>query len=301
MIELQLTDPSPPLQSFDAIQVPDFTLITGLNGAGKTCFLSAMKEGTISVRRDGRGGRLRSVMHSGVDLAPRELATKGDRNPSDVRELAWEAFVKERTDYPQNFKEDRVHESFHYDLDEERVSFKIFSRGKRAADVTRDDFDAAFLAPPLHIDMFQHGFSHLFIAWRRLRHEHIVKAHEGAPALPLEAFQAAYGPPPWETFNKLVSDAGLDVEVVGPNMLDMGLYFPYMRRRSSGETMTMEMLSSGEKILMSFVIALFNAGDIMTRLTKPALLLLDEPDAHLHPAMAQRILRLRDRLKSLRE
>ena len=55
------------------------------------------------------------------------------------------------------------------------------------------------------------------------------------------------------------------------------------RNRSTGESYSVESLSSGEKILMSLCLAAFNRN--MGR-RQPGLLLLDELDAVLHPSMA---------------
>lgn len=293
MIELHLNNPLPPLHPFATLQLPNFTLITGLNGAGKTRLLTAIQEGDISADVDGIDAHYKILMHSGINMTPSELAPTGIAAPSDVRQEAWQEFSTMRAEHPEMLPKDGPDAVFHFESPTgELISFKFGTSGKTMAEITREDFNAAFMYYAPQVGMFQHSFAHLFVAWRRMRHEEIVKREEGAPAFTLEEFYARYGQPPWDILNRLLTDADLNIEVVGPNMLDMGDYYPYMRRRISGERLTMQTLSSGEKIMLSFVIALFNASERMVKLSLPSILLLDEPDAHLHPAMAQRILRL---------
>ena len=105
-------------------------------------------------------------------------------------------------------------------------------------------------------------------------------------------------PPPWNTLRKVLSDmrdeAGdnglFDFEFSDPDdyKIHMGNYEQFsfkaeMTNRTTGAQYEIGSLSSGEKILMALCLLSFN--QYLGR-RRPKLLLLDEPDAVLHPSMA---------------
>lgn len=105
-------------------------------------------------------------------------------------------------------------------------------------------------------------------------------------------------PPPWNTLRKVLSemrdeagDNGLfDFEFSDPDNYEihMGNYEQFsfkaeMTNRTTGAQYELGSLSSGEKILMALCLLSFN--QYLGR-RRPKLLLLDEPDAVLHPSMA---------------
>ena len=101
-----------------------------------------------------------------------------------------------------------------------------------------------------------------------------------------EAARANLGRPPWEIVDDVLSAAGFPYEVV-PVALS-SLYEPYsLAFKGPNGEIKPDRLSSGERTLLGIVGALF-AGKHGGRL--PRLLLLDEPDAHLHPSVTGKVL-----------
>lgn len=96
-----------------------------------------------------------------------------------------------------------------------------------------------------------------------------------------EEFVACYGPKPWELINEMLANAGLPYKVNNPEgnskEVDFNLYFYDEDRKIQ---LSVNDLSTGEKVLISLAIAIFNANDNGYKLD---MLLLDEPDAALHP------------------
>lgn len=100
-----------------------------------------------------------------------------------------------------------------------------------------------------------------------------------------EEFQKKYGPPPWNLINEILKRAELTYQVTTPDVGDFEL--PYKLRlldEKKGVEISVNDLSSGEKVLMSLALALYNAEEGGT---KPELLILDEPDAPLHPQFSK--------------
>lgn len=97
---------------------------------------------------------------------------------------------------------------------------------------------------------------------------------------------------PWDVFNSLLAAAKFRYEVVyrtdehglsdrtGRNVYLTPYYFKHLE---SGMSVDISWLSSGEHALLSLVTVLFNS---QSGLGLPEILLLDEPDAFLHPSLA---------------
>lgn len=98
-------------------------------------------------------------------------------------------------------------------------------------------------------------------------------------------------PPPWDLLNNLFRNHGIDFYFNGIDRRDFSEYdhirFRLMKKSNNVE-ITFSMLSSGEKIIIGLVIRLFVALYFDNDQPKfPDLIILDEPDAHLHPEMSK--------------
>ena len=92
-------------------------------------------------------------------------------------------------------------------------------------------------------------------------------------------------PPPWDVLNDLLEEAGFELRVARPTKtIDVAESVRFITR---GETVEVSDLSSGERTVVGLLASLY-AGRNGASL--PALLLLDEPDAHLHPALTSQVL-----------
>ena len=90
-------------------------------------------------------------------------------------------------------------------------------------------------------------------------------------------------PTPWQVVNDSLQIAAFPYEVVSP--LSVGLFESYQLRLKdlrTGVEIIPELLSSGEQVILQLILWLFSSSQ---KNTFPRLLILDEPDAHLHPSM----------------
>lgn len=115
-----------------------------------------------------------------------------------------------------------------------------------------------------------------------------VKYGYGLPVWTPEEFVRRFGPPPWDVFNdflKSVLDGRYQIKT--PTNETIATYEATLFR-DDGLSIEPNSLSSGEKVLMWLCLSMYavNAGHLTEG---PKVLLLDEPDAALHPQMVQKM------------
>lgn len=172
----------------------------------------------------------------------------------------------------------------------------VAQSGRNALSLTRDDFDD--VATWGETNLFQQSFGELFATYRNLWVENELKraaqTRGQSTAAPLtdDEFRGRYMVEPWIFVNQAFRTANLPFEINTPNMYAYDAYQPRLKKTTTGAEVSFNELSSGEKVLMSLAFGVYYAHDRRQIAHKPALLLLDEIDAPLHPAMAQVYLRI---------
>lgn len=148
-----------------------------------------------------------------------------------------------------------------------------------------------------HVDLFQQSFAQLFLAYfeqQKLNALYRLEQEAGRepsqPPLGESEFIERHGRPPWDFVNDTLVRAGLDFQIDQPIGWERTTYSPQLTKRSSAVPVPFSALSSGEKILMSFALCLYNSTDHRQDVRRPKLLLLDEVDAPLHPSMSRRLI-----------
>lgn len=100
-----------------------------------------------------------------------------------------------------------------------------------------------------------------------------------------EEIKNELGDAPWEMLNKMLSQAGFPYYASKPKTVIGDYELKLISRKDPEVIVNFSDLSSGEKVLVSLTIWMYNSGQT-GRL--PKLMLLDEPDAHLHPSLTKR-------------
>lgn len=95
--------------------------------------------------------------------------------------------------------------------------------------------------------------------------------------------------PPWEIVNNILADNKLDFYFNGIDKkefsTDVTINFKLFKT-STKEEIPFNELSSGEKVIIGLILKLFTSEYYAEELNFPDLIMLDEPDAHLHPEMS---------------
>ncbi|WP_079214536.1 AAA family ATPase [Herbaspirillum robiniae] len=148
------------------------------------------------------------------------------------------------------------------------------------------------------IDPFQQEFSQTFSIYRSLLQENALlqsfpsKGDGVRKYLEPEDFVEKYGEPPWDFVNHILQICLLDFEIDHPVLNETGAYGARLRKISANSDLSFGDLSSGEKVLMSFALCLYNAQESRQAKVFPKLLMLDEIDAPLHPSMVLSLLNI---------
>lgn len=111
---------------------------------------------------------------------------------------------------------------------------------------------------------------------------------ENRPHRTAEEFNARFGPPPWEVLNDVLKSVFDGMYYVQPPVLGSTGGYEAQLIRKDGKVINPGFLSSGERVLLWLSLSMYIANSKQVG-TMPRLLLLDEPDATLHPQMIQNL------------
>ncbi|MBN8570233.1 MAG: AAA family ATPase [Ignavibacteria bacterium] len=282
------------LTPFD-IELPNFTIITGLNGSGKTQLLFGLYDGNNM-------DSFIDVQENSVKLFPKRYVQLNSLIPKKSPLITQRTLDEESTkvfNTYQNYKNAKQRRPDttwdNYQQSHVNIIEKIsISSGKDIENLILEDFHDYYpLDDNLHgKDLFQENFSKLIVRYFNKKEENefrmFRKQHRGENIqfLSDDEFFAHNGEPPWLIINKILNESKLDFRVEPPKVKNADYDLKLINTITGSEVQFTE-LSSGEKVLMSLVFILYNSN---LDVEYPKLLLMDEPDGPLHPSMAKQFL-----------
>lgn len=284
--------------------VPPFAVVTGVNGSGKTQLLEAIAQqyqalgmGTpagphrrsdAQCRIDGDSFEVGEVFHSYGEWAQfgtvpatqdeleRYLRVMHQGNVTHYRALEG---VPGRVEYAPILHEIAAQAGISVE-EASRLSEVEFT-----SHLTPGMFwaHAAGLGP-----LGTQNIAHLFLAYL------LMKRDAKGRNVSEEEIRRRYGEPPWVLLNKILATSGLPFRVDEPEavrptaLLSPNQVTIVLRDTQRGnQVVPIHGLSSGEKVIMSTV--LWRYSETLSA-RHHRLLLLDEPDAHLHPSLTRSFL-----------
>jgi ABC-type iron transport system FetAB ATPase subunit len=331
------------ITKFPSTSLPDFTLITGPNGVGKTHLLRAIESGALStdvgqvgesirffdwnsmspsIQEPLSGEQIRAekdkvisfltsmkigmLEPARVIVRKHNLPEKFEINPelliamnnSELTEFVGSSELAEqtKTELLTAFSNAEANFGAHLGPAPLAMMQRISSlANKPLAALSIEDIDSSRMPLWGESDVFQQSFARLFVEYRDLALANEIAELKNSKGIATKFLSQAefvntYGAPPWEFVNKTLKDSGLDFTINHPPSLDFSSFQPKLTKTASGAKIPFSELSSGEKILMSFAFCIYYARDRRQLLKQPKLLLLDEIDAPLHPAMTRVVL-----------
>ncbi|MEM6500427.1 MAG: ATP-binding protein [Cyanobacteria bacterium P01_C01_bin.89] len=337
----------------------DFTVLTGINGAGKTHFIEAISRQNLQVfgvdknRNNvgiGQKSQLKDIrLFQSSSLAPGNPAIFQRDSVERVKEGLWQSLsveLKSRGNYlvetarrqfniefesvekvldfinsnsqSEKVKKAAIDSLQSIILESEKRILGVFSNGvqerkeviksilrkskKSILLVTEKDFYTNFSEIKSSSEIFQHSLSEILVGYRELRYKNKFRKYlaesEGetdSNFLSDVEFFEEYGPPPWTSLNQMLSDADFDFRISIPEPNYDIPYQPSLRHKDEKLSINFQDLSSGERIIMSFILCLHHSQDKRHITRYPDVLLLDEIDAHLHPSMTRSLLQIIER------
>lgn len=286
-MELKLHQKYRALEPFE-VQLTDLTVLTGVNGAGKTQILNGISQNVIQLKENG------------IELNPKKLVTNHTLLPNESNTVTMGTFAKDIRQWQEKYNSFKQIFSVNSTNPNpyKRLFEKIAERsGKNILDLSEDDFSSNHLLFDVfeQKEFFHQNFSSLFKRYHNNYEENQYKEfrhnkynEKEIEFLSHEEFEKIYGKPPWELINKIFAEANLDYFANSPlnTLRDDPFEFKLINKINKADVRFNE-LSSGEKILMSLALALYNS---KFDIEFPKVLLMDEPDASLHPLMAKQFL-----------
>lgn len=299
-------------------ELPDFVILTGVNGVGKTQILQAL----VQTGNESAKIKINNLLIPSTDiryiepklLAPNDLHSLGREyyDNSNDTELQHQYFpmynhilsYKNKFNLlPSTFDSFKEYLNQNYifistslKLYHEIISFIEEDPDNRPNDIDffKKNFQKSY--HPQISDLFTHNFSLIFKSYqsreeRNSFNEYLSKQKgKNIPYLSNEDFIKKHGNPPWENINRILNEAKMDYKFEVPDAYDSEVsYEPKFVKISNNISVKIPDLSSGEKILLSLFFALYNKEHASAL---PKVLLLDETDASLHPLMSQQYLKI---------
>lgn len=293
-------------------ELPPFTVLTGTNGSGKTHLfqtLTMANAARVTVGQD-------IIPHNAIryipfgGLAPNQ---EGGYNPQDLtnrRNSLWSALQKAiqqvKNQMPNARTDDKTFESNVIARipaqanNNQQALLQGVARAKQilVQNLTESDIGELVKSQLESTgEVFTSHFSQVFKLYHVRYHDNLVNKVYleddpdcGRVHLTKDEFRAKYGEPPWEFLNDILVRLRLPFKSNTPMKMDHDATFQFkLTHIESGVEISTNELSTGEKVLMSLALALYNTskGGVANKL-----LVIDEPDAPLHPTMSKLLLEM---------
>lgn len=285
------------ITALDDIELPDFTVITGLNGSGKSQLLEAILQNNAGVQALSEDRELANRKHvTHVSLAPNN---SGAIDPTHLRKSV-QNIINQFNQYKQRKQKNGNIQLNQIIRDPKQIQLlNIIAEDsqKQLDDLSDQDFYEHYpIDDGLTInDVFQQNFSILFKRYHTKFEDNLVsefrytKYNEGS-FLERDEFIQKYGPPPWDLVNRVLEESRVNYLVNNPVGSHRDVSFALkLTNKTSGAEINFSDLSSGEKVLVSLALSLYN---LSVQVEFPEILLMDEPDAPLHPSMTKHFIKV---------
>lgn len=278
------------LQEF---KVPDLVVLTGKNGSGKSHLMEAISNHDCCDVFDDNGNHLNHIKYIPFNgLNPRVAENCHYLPLTEDIKREWENIKEYISEYEtaKALSGKTIEEYVNSSVERKRFFGRWVDLVQgRIEDLTEDFFADNYVI--VNDDFFLGRIASIFKMYQihmfDNRYNRFLNETDGQhnKVLTDDEFVQRYGPKPWDLINELLSQAGLPYQVNHPELNKRELDFNlHLTEVNSGEEIHMNDLSTGEKVLMSLALSVYSIDNESVR---PDVLLLDEPDAALHPEFSK--------------
>ncbi len=273
------------LPSIQIAELPDFVILTGENGSGKSQFLDAIYFRSV-ILTDSDGQKITTGMSTNKEIVRRDSisiqqANFTSENTQEIANQIYASYLNNNTGLhingePKNAQE--IIESIKRDLKVHVLDIDIIYEWM-------DHF--LYKSLPFETNQLMRIFSSYF---RNLANN-LVAEHCGDKHLNNEEFINKYGESPWDILNNILhKKAKLQFRFLAPKTFEATNPVNIICQNNFGKKFAITDLSSGEKVLLTIALSLYSAESEQMQI--PKVILLDEVDSSLHPSMIQNLLYL---------
>lgn len=288
-MHIKIKDEHKSIRSGVEFDLPNFTVLTGKNGSGKSHLLEAISTNGLSEVGDEQGmlSTIKYIRYNELNPQFQEEISEDDVKNSWRNE--WNQLNQHLLNYRRNLRgynnsfQSYIHQynpqtqkylQYWFDIaenDVEKLTENLFYENY---EISRED-------------LFTSQIGTIFKLYQtRLdqnKMNEVSNKEEGTslPVLTNEQFEQKYGRKPWEVINEMMRTAHLPYEVEAPTRFRPTInYHLQLIDRQRNIRIQVNDLSTGEKVLMSLALSIYSTEE---KTARPDVLLIDEPDAPLHP------------------
>lgn len=277
------------IQSGVEFDLPNFTVLTGKNGSGKSHLLETISTNGLSEIMDGQDV-MRTIKYIKFnDLNPQ---FQEEISEDDVKN-SWRNTWNQLNQYLQSYRRNPrgYNNSFQrliqqYDPKTQKfIQYWYELAGNDVEKLTEELFYENYEIS--REDLFASQIGTIFKLYQTRLDENkmneVSNKEEGTslPVLSNEQFEQKYGRKPWDVINEMMRTAHLPYEVEAPARFRPSInYHLQLIDRQRNIKIQVNDLSTGEKVLMSLALSIYSTEE---KAARPDVLLIDEPDAPLHP------------------
>lgn len=278
---------SQPYKSIDRItwrDIPPFTVLTGVNGSGKTQLLQVLAYKLSRAEyRESPNLNAMPLAVEGDEIGPHEIAYL----PSAENAFRIEAtHISNLNQSKQNFLNRITPQNAAHNIEAQILRERV--QRQFGIQINSNQISPDWIAklPDDFMYMLEYGevsagLSHVFVGYQ-IRFAEGLMGGQSKKEIVEEL-----GRPPWEFVNEALASAEFEYRIIPPENKLLKDYYVKVRATGSKTELSLNDLSSGEKTILRTLLWFYN-----TKHNKifPKLFLLDEPDAHLHPSMTRQFI-----------
>lgn len=293
------------------VELPDFCVLTGKNGSGKSHFLESLTQSGVASIYDENGkvykvSDVKYIPFNGLD--PKIDAECNLENLNQfVNEcnFALQQIVAQFKNVPTVANKNewflgQINSHFYHGYSgnpQTLTALKtIFERSRKDFDQLTEEDIRQYIQ---YLDfedntIFKGHFALIFKAYHVKYDDNEYKKYQNAnnhtnyKVLSKEQFVELNGPEPWDFVDGILKDAKIPYSVCNPKGTNRDSKFSFkLIDDQKGMEVNPSDLSTGEKVLMSLALAIYDSSN---KNIKNKILLIDEPDAALHPEFSKFLL-----------
>ncbi len=269
-------------------ELPDFVVLTGKNGSGKSHLMEVMSKWEFCTVND-NDRQLGKIKYIGFNGLNPQVNSDGDYlDITNRRKEAWNQLKNQIEELHAHYG-DNVEIYINSHKSRKNILGYWINRAKGNIENLTEEFvyDNYEVSSD---EIFSSQFASIFKLYQIRYDENGYfqykndKEGEHNKVLSDEEFKTLYGPKPWDLINDMLEFAQLPYRVNHPTGHRETSFHLCLTDVNTGIQIQVNDLSTGEKVLMSLALSIYNSNEENAR---PDVLLLDEPDAPLHPEFSK--------------